>query len=188
MKNGAPIVEVTTPSGSWAGAIIDLDIKSDIKIIMAPNNADPGIKYLWLGPIHNLIKWGVTSPTKPIIPQNATDIPTIIDEIKIIVLLSFSIFIPKCCASESPSMKISSFFINEWANRYGIVIRISIMNTICHSAASNPPNDQNVKLLNSISEDIVTKNPIIDPDKALIAIPDNSITIMFVLLKTLDIL
>ena len=62
---------------------------------IAPNKAEPGIKYLWLEPINKRTKCGVTKPIKPIIPQNATEIPTIIDDIKIIFFLRYSTSRPK---------------------------------------------------------------------------------------------
>ena len=56
MKNGAPIADVIIPTGSSAGAIIILDTKSEDMIKIAPKRAEPGIKYLCLGPIKSLTK------------------------------------------------------------------------------------------------------------------------------------
>ncbi len=95
MKKGAPIAEVITPKGSCAGAMIDLAIKSDKDNIIAPKSAAPGIKNLCLGPIKSLTKCGVTNPTKPIIPQNETEIPTIIEVIKMIFFFRVSTSKPK---------------------------------------------------------------------------------------------
>jgi len=75
--------------------MIDLAIKSDKDNIIAPKSAAPGIKNLCLGPIKSLTKCGVTNPTKPIIPQNETEIPTIIEVIKMIFFFRVSTSKPK---------------------------------------------------------------------------------------------
>ena len=95
MKNGAPIIEVITPTGSWAGAITVLQIKSERTSNIAPSNAEPGIKCLCFGPMNNRTICGVTSPIKPIIPQKETDIPTIIEAISTIFFLRDSTFNPR---------------------------------------------------------------------------------------------
>ena len=43
---GAPIDDVTTPTGNCAGAITDLDIKSAITKIIEPNNNNPEKEFL----------------------------------------------------------------------------------------------------------------------------------------------
>ena len=108
MNIGAPIDEVITPTGSCAGAIIVLDIRSAKTKIIDPKIAEQGIKYLWIGPMVNLTKCGVTKPMKPIMPQKETVIPTIKEDINIINFFNLSTSIPKWYASASPNIKISN--------------------------------------------------------------------------------
>ena len=162
------------------------EMKSDKTSIKLPSNADPGIKYLWFGAINSLTKWGVTRPTNPIIPQKATLIPTIVDEIKIIFLLRYSTFTPRLDASLSPNINISISVLNLYINKNGNIVKKDTKITINQSELSKPPIVQKVKLLSSKSDEILTKKPIIEPAIALIATPDKSMAITLVLPFTLD--
>jgi len=72
MKIGAPINDVTIPTGISAGEMIVLASVSDTSKNNAPSKIVQGILYLLSFPIHNFEIFGTTSPTKEIIPAIET--------------------------------------------------------------------------------------------------------------------
>ncbi len=72
MNIGAPIKEVTIPTGISDGEIIVLAIVSEISKNVPPNNMLPIIEYLWSEPNNNFDIFGTISPTNEIIPAIET--------------------------------------------------------------------------------------------------------------------
>ena len=72
IKNGAPISEVTTETGSSAGAIITLDTVSQRTRKAPPKINDTGINILFLNETYILIICGIIIPTNPIGPVAET--------------------------------------------------------------------------------------------------------------------
>ena len=108
-KNGAPKNDVTTPIGISTGAIMVLPIVSQKSRKTPPPMEARGISLvLLLLLVRSLIVCGTISPTKPIIPVNATENPTINEAITSILFFSFSTLTPKACASSSPLRSRSS--------------------------------------------------------------------------------
>ena len=108
MKNGAPIIAVTTPIGISAGLIKVRDIISAKTNKIAPASAEQISKALCLGPINKRIICGIINPTKPIIPDRATLTPTQSAINNISCLVIFLTSNPKCLASDSPNNNASN--------------------------------------------------------------------------------
>ena len=69
---GAPIKDVTIPTGISEGEIIILEIVSETRRKIPPINMLPGMEYLWSEPSNNLEILGTISPTNEIIPASDT--------------------------------------------------------------------------------------------------------------------
>ena len=65
---GAPINDVTIPTGISDGEIIILEIVSDIRRKMPPIKILPGMEYRWSEPSSSLEIFGTINPTNEIIP------------------------------------------------------------------------------------------------------------------------
>ena len=72
IKIGAPINDVTIPTGISDGEIIILEIVSDIRRKIPPIKILPGIEYRWSEPSNNLEILGTIKPTNEIIPAIET--------------------------------------------------------------------------------------------------------------------
>lgn len=81
MNNGAPIKEVSIPTGRTIGAIMLRASKSAANKNTPPNKAVAGIRNLSSLPIIRRTRCGTTSPTKAIIPKNDTATAVVIDAI-----------------------------------------------------------------------------------------------------------
>ena len=78
IKRGAPIIEVTTPTGSSPEGK-DLAMVSQEIINIPPIGRDRPITRLCSDPTNILVKWGIIKPTKPIIPEKDTIIPVTVE-------------------------------------------------------------------------------------------------------------
>jgi len=86
---------VIIPIGNSDGATIVRANKSAKVSNIAPVNAEAGKICLLSGPKIKRNTCGTTNPTKPIIPQTATDAPIAKALITIILILVDAMFIPK---------------------------------------------------------------------------------------------
>lgn len=64
---------------------------------------DRGRRCRWSGPHNNLDRWGITNPTKPMVPDTATAAPVNIEPAVKIMSFLFCTLTPKCCARSSPN-------------------------------------------------------------------------------------
>lgn len=71
-NTGVPISAVTAPTGISSGAITTLATRSANSIRQAPRTIDAGIMRRWSPPISMRHACGITSPTNPMTPTNAT--------------------------------------------------------------------------------------------------------------------
>ena len=69
---GAPINDVTIPTGISDGDIIILEIVSDIRKKMSPITRLPVMEYRWSEPSSSLEIFGTINPTNEIIPAIET--------------------------------------------------------------------------------------------------------------------
>ena len=104
-KKGPPTLLVTMPMGSSAGDTIVREMRSAANKSVAPNSMLPRITRRLSAPNNMRHRWGMTSPTKPIIPVRDTLVPTMMHTKKMINSLSCSTLTPNRCASASPSNK-----------------------------------------------------------------------------------
>ena len=86
IKIGAPIKDVTIPTGISAGEIIVRASVSDTSKNIAPSKIEQGILYLLSLPIKSFEIFGTTSPTKDIIPAIETAAAASSDETAIEIL------------------------------------------------------------------------------------------------------
>lgn len=109
---GAPIKEVTIPTGISEGEIIILAIESDISKNIPPNNMLPNIEYLWSEPKINLEILGTISPTNEIIPAIETADAANIEVNIIDTYCNLFVFKPKETESSFPSESTLNSFDN----------------------------------------------------------------------------
>ena len=108
-KNGAPKNEVTTPIGTSMGLRIFLAIMSQKSKNNPPATAEVGIKMALLEVLSSILKvCGMISPTKLIMPVNATEKPISKDEAMSKFFFDFSTSTPRDFASSSPLKMIFS--------------------------------------------------------------------------------
>ncbi len=69
---GAPIKDVTIPTGISEGEIIILEIVSETRRKIPPIKILPGMEYRWSEPSSNLEILGTINPTNEIIPAIET--------------------------------------------------------------------------------------------------------------------
>lgn len=98
---------VTTPIGSSSGEPIILASISDHIKNKDPKRIVSGISFLCTEPAIVLEIWGITRPTKPIIPLRDTIIPVNSVLVAIIIFFKSLMLTPKVIAASSPS-KIAS--------------------------------------------------------------------------------
>lgn len=100
---GAPIKDVTIPTGISEGEMITLAIVSETSRKIPPINILPGIEYLWSEPNSNFDMFGTIRPTKEIIPAIETAEAASIEDKTIDIYWSLLVFNPKETDNSFPS-------------------------------------------------------------------------------------
>ena len=121
MKKGVPKNAVIAPTGSSDGGNNIRPIVSHVTTKIPPSKADDGISFFKSAPKNNRSILGIINPTKPIIPEDATQTAIIIMLTKIVVILTLLVEIPRLFASESPK----DIIFKSLAKEYKIKIPIS---------------------------------------------------------------
>ena len=103
MNIGAPINDVTIPTGISDGDIIVLAIVSDTRRNIPPSNILPGIVYLWSAPSSNLAMFGIIKPTKEIIPATDTADAASTEDKTIENICNLFVFKPNVCDISVPN-------------------------------------------------------------------------------------
>ena len=175
MKNGVPMREVIIPIGNSAGATTSFAPISEKTRNDPPRRKDEYISEVTLEPIIKRSRCGMTKPTNPIRPVNATTGPQISALYINTFLLTISISTPKAIASLSPSPNVSKSFDRRSKLKLPKKTRIKITRFIVQEALLSEPRDQKVIVLSYSSSAMFINKPEKAPAKAFMAIPERSI-------------
>lgn len=149
---GAPIKEVTIPTGISDGEMMVLAITSDNNRNMPPIIILPGIVYLWSDPSKSLDTLGTISPAKEIIPAIDTAEADNKEAIIIEKYCNLLVFNPNDVDSSLPNERTLYSLENRTVKTMPVIM-IGIVDTnSIHPLPDKPPLSQYIICVNDFPE------------------------------------